>query len=131
MFNFTWLYSFRDGDCYGVTTTTYCAAPNLETCSVSSSSSFKVANCQNEIAEYLHVRYRCIPAFSSIITNNNICSNNNIDITEESGFISSPTFPVYSIVSSECTRRIVVPSNKVINIWLFNDLKSEDFSTNL
>ena len=68
---------------------------------------------------------------SSTITNYDICSNNNIDITTETGFISSPNYPTYTIVTNECTRRIVVPNNKVINVWAINDMKSEDTSTNL
>ena len=72
-----------------------------------------------------------ISAFSTTVKNFNICNDSSIDITDESGFVSSPGYPTYTTVSTECTRRIRVPNNKIINVYVLSDQKSEDYSTNL
>lgn len=113
---------FRVGDCYGESTTTYCLEPNSN-CVIYAPSAIRISKCENQIADYLHVIHRCVPLYSNLIKNNNICDQQSADITELNGFISSPNYPIYTIQQSECLRRIQVPSNKVINMWLLNDFR--------
>ena len=63
--------------------------------------------------------------YSSAINNYNICDGTLIDITDPIGYISSPGFPTYQKVTTACQQRIVAPSNKIIKIWLFNDISSD------
>ena len=65
-----------------------------------------------------------IKGYSNSINNFNICDKTLTDLTDTNGFLSSPKFPSYTNVSSECTQRIVAPINKVIKIWLFVDILS-------
>lgn len=52
--------SLRPGDCYDLEFNDYCRFPS-DTCYVYAYSSTNVANCQNKPANYLHLRYSCVP----------------------------------------------------------------------
>ena len=84
----------------------------------------QLARCSNFNADYFHVRYRCVPTTSTKFKINNICSDQSVDITESSGFIQSPNYPQYFRVETECTRRIVAPSDKIIKMWINVDQRS-------
>ena len=76
--------------------------------------------------DYLHIRYRCVPASivsSTSLKEYKICDTQAGDITDLNGFISSPNFPTYTIQPTECLRKIQVPSNMIINMYIFNDFK--------
>lgn len=63
---------------------------------------------------------------SSVIKNYDVCDPKGVDITDSSAFISSPNFPTFTVASNECTRRIRVPDDKILNIWLTVDVRSSD-----
>ena len=63
--------------------------------------------------------------YSSVINNYNICDRTLTDITDPTGYISSPGYPNYQSVTSECQVRIAAPTNKIIKIWLFIDITSD------
>ena len=49
-----------EGDCTAASTTTYCTTTG-STCSVTSSSFTMVSRCNDKYADYLSLRYRCVP----------------------------------------------------------------------
>ncbi len=49
-----------DGDCYDKSTSNYCSNQD-PSCTVYASESSRVPSCQNQFADYLHLRYRCVP----------------------------------------------------------------------
>jgi hypothetical protein len=119
-----WTFVFsRVGDCYGESSSIYCLEPNLN-CTIYAPSAIRISKCENQLANYLHVQHRCVPINSNIIKNNNICDQQSGDITDLKGFISSPNYPIYTTQTTECLRKIQVPNDKVINIWLINDIKA-------
>jgi hypothetical protein len=118
-------------DCYSKSTDEYCYYNIEKSCSIFSYSSTRVPNCQNRLADYLHLRYRCVPASisSSIsIKEYKICDSQAVDITDLNGFISSPNFPTYTMQPTECLRKIQVPNNMIINMYIFNDFKFPGFN---
>ena len=67
-------------------------------------------------------------AFSTTINNYDICDRTVGDITDSAAFISSPNYPYYVIVSTECTQKIVAPPNKVIKMWIASDFQYSNFN---
>jgi hypothetical protein len=63
--------------------------------------------------------------YSNVINNYDICDRTLTDITDPTGYISSPGYPRYQSVAAECQQRIAAPSNKIIKIWLFIDITSD------
>ena len=63
--------------------------------------------------------------YSNSIPSYNVCDRSLNDITDPTGFISSPGFPNYQSVPTECQKMILAPTNKLIKIWLFIDIKSD------
>jgi hypothetical protein len=106
-----------DGDCSSSSTSSYCSS-TTDTCSISSSSFTLVPKCNDTYANYLHLRYRCIPFSSNTIREYNVCDKSLSDITDSTGLISSPKYPSFQIVNDECTVTILAPRDKIINIWM-------------
>jgi hypothetical protein len=52
-----------------------------------------------------------------------------MNITDPSGFIVSPGYPSFTAVEQECVLTIIVPDDKIINIWI-PALKIKDSESN-
>lgn len=54
---------------------------------------------------------------STTIKEYDVCDTLLNNITDSNGFIHSPKYPSFLQVNSECVQKIVVPDDKIINIW--------------
>jgi hypothetical protein len=53
---------------------------------------------------------------ANFIPEYNICDQG--DITSSNGLIKSPSYGSFNLVANECTRKIVAPADKIMNIWV-------------
>lgn len=64
-----------------------------------------------------------------MIINYNICDNQDESILTDNGFITSPNYPVYSQVATQCTRKIQAPASKIIRLRVLDiGIKTPDSS---
>ena len=52
----------RNGDCYQTATFTSCNLDTSVSCSLSASSTTTLQSCASKRADYLFVRYKCVPS---------------------------------------------------------------------
>ena len=67
-------------------------------------------------------------AFSNVINNYDVCDKSLGPITDNRAFISSPNYPIYTIVLNECTQTISAPRDKVIKLWVASDMQYSNFN---
>ena len=52
---------FSNGDCYDRATTDLCTTATSSSCSIITYNRLQLSKCGNQIADYFHARYRCVP----------------------------------------------------------------------
>jgi hypothetical protein len=81
-----------------------------DNCNITTSDT-TLSNCDSKQADYYHLRYRCVPAYSSVIRSYNVCDRVLNILTTSTGFMQSPNYPTYQMVPNECTTKIVAVNN--------------------
>lgn len=110
--------------------------PDVRQCALYLSSNKILTKCQNRKADYVELRYYCVPSIYYLYSNSklnflkinskiqiaksadtfNIC--NTTEITNQKGMITSPGYPTYRATNSTCQIKISVPAGKSLNIWV-------------
>ena len=110
------IYWLRPGDCLEYDDIDYLCRRIDDTCNLYTYGS-TLSDCGNKRADYYHVRYRCVPAYSSTIRSYDVCDRVFNILTDSSAFIKSPNYPIYTMVPTACTTQIIaVNSFKIIFI---------------
>lgn len=116
------IQSDTSGEC-GYTENDCIKEITLNTCKIGSSEcnlfadSRKLNTCSNKRANYLHIKYYCVPYEISGQNEKDICSTNTIQ--SDKGIIVSPGYPV-ATANSDCGVTIDVEQGKSINVWVLD-----------
>ncbi|CAM4866317.1 unnamed protein product [Rotaria socialis] len=121
--------SYTPGDCIVDAMNSLACLSDSTGCTIHATKQ-KLPQCNDQFNSYFHIDYNCIPiSMNDTSKEYDICRNSS-DITTDNGIIKSPTYPSpFQPTTSECSRVINVPNNKIIRLWL-SDLFIGSIGTN-
>ncbi|CAF0750564.1 unnamed protein product [Adineta steineri] len=112
---------YTPGDCTNEADNIYRLCSGKQACSVSFLNTFYLSECGQTIANYLFVQYQCLPT-STIVSNiNDICTNQNNQLSPISGILQSTLYPSYT--QTQCINITLSPpenSNFIIYMYLLD-----------